>query len=588
MADNDGITAPPRVAPSLRHTPYPPRVAPHPPPPLSVHARITAMRDYVRTRGFVDTPNAPYRLRHVTRMTQHDWVSVVNLLLHFRDLTPAVLAQRGAIDLLDYSNAWQVLGLEPAAFAECAAPHLVSLLARRGVYTAAHAAWVWRAPLTPHEAAIVPLEVLAGAARALPSRPRDAARETLRRALNADAAARAATEKATATDGVLTIPVTHGHLPLLRSLYPRAPPTLSDMNAWLAPLAVRFKLVPLYAAPPPLPRAPFGPTTVWAPLALERLWNKYVCDERNKEGDFSAANVGRRAALLERAVVHPTFTLPDAVLDTPQRVEDAYMTPWDALPEDGVVCWGTLAQHDYLSCTELDEWLRQADALTVFGHDDAAYTPQQIHALQAVLRVLAQRRAPSPPSPCLTALRARVDTLVARAAIAATIAREGAEMLTALPPHERALLAAFYTAVQRLAAYCLHWGGDGTPWPRIGDTIVHLEDTQDVEERVYTLGVPPVIDALAALPAAVARAACAMPQFVSRRAVNDGITVQRALHALQAPVMERKVCIRLSARPLWHTAVNYAAMFCGVALPQYEARAPTEPPAPPAPPAPGV
>lgn len=510
----------------------------------------------------------PYKITLQTAMQRVDWQELVAFLAAFPMCTPLLLARIMADvsprpHLLDIKDAWQLLAMAPTELAAEMHP-LVGDLTHLGVVTPIHATFIAYEPLTPVSSLVVPLPLLREWAGTSTTRRTDLVEQANARAAH--------THQDTSADHVLQ--VTPAHLPLLFDLYPGVARTVDGVNTWIAASGKRFVQVPCYTRAPTLPTFPLCLGSVVQPLALEYLCMKYGL--RKATHDTAVAVRLRRLASLQH---NATFSFP-WITDTPGNDADCYLTAFaDMLPED-YICWGTLATHTYLSCVELTGWFAERKCLARFDEEGAAYNIAQARALLAVLRVYIQRlagghvhRPLEAKQACLARARTllhSVEALVDARLRALAIDKTLVSDMAALDEEARAAVLRFLRTLQEMAAYCLHWRGPGHPLPRQGDSVVHLVDGVDVETTVYTVAMPPTIDAYNALEPGLRAKISRLRVFV-KPSEPGADTVQQLLERLQNPHgVGTRECIRLSARPLWQTACAYAELFFNEALPAFE------------------
>lgn len=526
------------------------------------HAPVHEHRAYVAARGFLGrhaTSRVACTLRSGGPLRALDWCELSAFLAAFPGLDAHALgAAAPGVALLDYKDAWRLLRLTPYDFR----------VARNEVASAplppTHAAFIMSADLTLDASVFVPLHVLRRWAGVDDVRAPTVTREHLVARVNRVRAATAALPPHVRA-------VVPRHARFLRALLP-ACRGMAAINAWVAPHGVQYRCVPFYVRPPRRAPPRFSAATPMDPQLLALAMHKF--------GWETLASVAEQMESVQAVMAAATFCFPCAALDVlaPDNDTDATtLTPWADLLHEQVVCWGTLGTARYLSLDDLQGWFDAADRLARFGEPDAPLADVEVHDLLRVLSVYRARlvlRAPlrlAADTACggaLARLIARVKALRAAAAHSG-VSAELWDALAADAPHGRDLLVAALRALHAFAAYALHWRGPGTPLPRVGDAILHLEDTVDTEARIYEVALPPLIAALDALPPRLAAALRALPQYAAH-GVPGSIPIGAALDALQAgTAVTHKLCIRLAAAPLWHAAVAHAANFCRVALPPY-------------------
>lgn len=511
----------------------------------------------------------PYSLTLRSSMARPDWEELVTFLETFPAATPDVLASATLTlelrpHLLDLKDAWKVARMAPA--------DLVALptfsptrVAACGILTVCHPAHVTPDVLTLETSLAVPLPLLrdwagAGTARATVTRT------TLVTAANAATLAGHA-----ATADHATLQVTPRHLSLLYDLNPGAPRTMAGVNAWIAATRLRYVVVPRYTRPPRPPALPLCFGSFVQPLWLAHASLKYALD--------GASAPAVRLRRLAARHTNPTFSFPWPS-DAPANAEDCYFTAFADMAAEDYVCWGTLTSHTYVSVAELVGWFTTCKCLARLHEPTNTYNIAQARDLVAVLDQYVTRlergyvgRPVAVQETSLRALRVlrfTVTDLIDAHARALAMDAETVRRMAALDDAGRSAVLAFFRAVQELAAYCFHWRGPGTPLPRLGDAVMHLPDAIDVETAVYTRGMPPAIDAYAALPPAIRARVGELRMFIKPNEPSAQ-SITAALEAMQdARGVSARACIRLSARPLWQTACAYAALFFNEALPAYE------------------
>jgi hypothetical protein len=564
-------------------------------------------------------------------MVRKDWAELRDFLAAFPRMSPHDLAEEaafsgvldvfcGSVTLLDLKDAWRLAALHPVdalALLARTTPAYTRARACAGVLDPAHAAFVFDADLTPLSSLALPLHALRAQAEI----------RTLRRdALVVAANARAAVgHEATADEHALQ--VTPAHVALLCDLYPGARRSVEGVNAWIARTGYRFVCVPRYTRPPRVDLLlPLGHAALVQPLALEQLAVK--CGHPTPQTPRGAAALLRALAAHERNATFSYCWPTDAY--PADNETDSFLDAFSDMPAEAAVCWGTLGAPQRLSVAELRAWFAQPGrvGLDVFGDlsgSGATYNVAQAYALCNVLRGLEQRLGalvpepspePSPvsastpvPTPVSTsaftdageeatrerarerarrqaqaladagALRERVEALTLDALRALELDADLVRSFAQLNDDDARRVLALFRALQELAAFCLHWRGPGSPFPRLGEPVAHLADAVDVEAALYERGVPPVIAALDAVPLGLRARVLALRVFVSPTDARPGsLTLGALLESLQAPAMGEagvgaRQCVRLAARPLWQTLCAYAATFFNEALPAYE-RAP--------------
>lgn len=554
---------------------------------------LTARRAYayVSARGFLVACGVPHGacvLRCVSLMTAGDWYGLARFLAAFPDLRAPELGRAApGIELLDYADAWNIAAL---------APPMLRIF-RCGIASEplppASAAFILAAPLTVASSVGIPLHVLRRWAGARGTLAPSVNRRVLVPLINtAFASARhAATPAATPAappTGALADALAEGtplqvrlvvprHLHYLRAMYPWCN-GLAEINAWVRPLGFVYKLAQFYVAPPPpLPPRDDGRAFTAAAPPHPHL----LALAARKFGVAHLHSVAAQVRYVQMMAAEPTFCLPCDVLDVlaPDNGEDATtLTPWAAMPREAVVCWGSLRSARYLSVDDLQGWFDAADVLARFEQAHVLLTAVEVHDLLDVLsahcasltaRAAARTAADVAVAGALRRLVDRIRVLRNARATRAGVSAAAWEALTSASHEERDALGAALRALHEFAAYALHWRGPGTPLPRVGDAILHLEDAVDAEARMYETALPPLISALAALPPHLHAALRELPQYAAH-GVPGSIAIGTALDALQAgTAVTHKLCIRLAAAPLWHAAVAHAANFCRLTLPPY-------------------
>jgi hypothetical protein len=514
----------------------------------------------------------PYRLTLHTSMQREDWQELVSFLANFPTLTPELLAlavREARMEvrphLLDFKDAWHLAGMTPAEVLglHCLAP---ARMASHGLLFPMHPAYVVQEnDMTPITSLALPLPLLRARCGRVPP-------PCVRRAELADAANAAAARAAQTVHAAGALQVTPAHLTMLYDLYPGAPRTLAGVNAWIAEAGCHFVEVPCYTHFPAMPALPLRLGSVMQPLLVEHLAVKYMAPAH--------ASLALKLRVLYKLQHNATFSFPWPT-DRLDVTEDAVsLTPFADMPAEDVVCWGTLGSQTYITCDALAEWFATRRCLDRFDETGAAYNIAQARALVDVLTAYILRlehgevaRAAEVKSASLRrarALRHTVEGLIDAHLRSLAMDRALVCSMAQLGEEARAAVLAFFRAVQEMAAYCFHWRGPGQPFPRMGDTVVHLSDDMDVETAVYTRGMPPVIDTYMAIPHTLREQVGALRVFI-QPSEPSAQTIAQTLAVMQDPSgVGARQCIRLSARPLWQTACAYSELFFNEALPQYE------------------